>query len=142
MLDVVLVLAAAQFVPPHVIADFDARREIRFGQVHQVAIDRRAIEPGRHQFLGQLGMAERHDGGPQLPQHGDPRRRAPQAGCVQHRLQIGDFIGSLGFFHMRRRVKEDGVATTTPSYVAVDRASSYDVVIRRQVAVFPSRARQ
>jgi hypothetical protein len=62
VLAVLLVLAAAEFKPPHVVTQIVPQGESRFSQLHQTTVDRGFVEPFRHEDVGHFGVALRPGG--------------------------------------------------------------------------------
>lgn len=78
MLRVEIVAFAFDYEPPGVVAQVDSGHKVCFGQIDQVAIDRRQIDLEVTQALSHLGMAEGGRGVLEQLQHREAGRSTPQ----------------------------------------------------------------
>jgi hypothetical protein len=71
--------APPQLEAPHVVAEVGARQDSDVGEIHQDAVDRRAVEPAVPERVEELGVAVGAGVGVDVLEHGHARGRAAEA---------------------------------------------------------------
>jgi len=77
--DDVTVLRGAELVAPDVIAQVGSAHDVRFGEVDQVAIERRPVETLLGERFEQLGMTYRRGGSREPSERGNTRTCASKS---------------------------------------------------------------
>src|SRR5262249_52167128 len=86
----------AQLEAPHVITEVRSRHQPGLREIHQVAIERRAVEAVRREIVYDVAVADWRAGALQASQHREARPRAAQPDSAEPAAQALDHGAGLG----------------------------------------------